>query len=310
VRRICGHGRNVACWPAAQGGHASRGGLPGRWPHLGYARARGSHGGRGWSGARQGRQATHRARRQFGEDLVGTSSVVAAARPLAASKIRGRPGGFLGPASVAGAVASEQRRWANAHARWAGAAAGARARCLRHAGARCWAGLRAAAWARRGMGWGSSARSWLGLGSWVVGASWACASAPAGPSGWAGDGLRARTWAACGLLRLGHKRLAGGALGVGRPGKSRAGPEGEEGRVGRGGGALVGWAGPWEGLREAFSPFVFFFFYFFTINELHADWIHTKAKHHTKTNIFLHDASIIIPLGFYLTRLSHRYKTK
>jgi hypothetical protein len=30
---------------------------------------------------------------------------------------RGRPGGFLGPASVAGAVASERRRWANAHAR-------------------------------------------------------------------------------------------------------------------------------------------------------------------------------------------------
>jgi hypothetical protein len=30
------------------GRDASRGGLPGRWPHLGYARARGSHGGRGW----------------------------------------------------------------------------------------------------------------------------------------------------------------------------------------------------------------------------------------------------------------------
>jgi hypothetical protein len=51
-------------------------------------------------------------------------------------------------------------------------------------------------------------------------------------------------------------------------------------------------------------------FYFFTINKLHSDWIHTKAKHHTKTNRFSHDASIIIPLGFYLTRLSHRYKTK
>jgi hypothetical protein len=46
-----------------------------------------------------------------------------------------------------------------------------------------------------------------------------------------------------------------------------------------------------------FFFFSFFYFLFFTINELHIDWIHTKAKHHTKTNIFPHDASIIIPLG-------------
>jgi hypothetical protein len=42
-------------------------------------------------------------------------------------------------------------------------------------------------------------------------------------------------------------------------------------------------------------PFVFHHFFIssflvFTINELHTNWIHTKAKHHTKTNIFPHDA--------------------
>jgi hypothetical protein len=60
------------------------------------------------------------------------------------------------------------------------------------------------------------------------------------------------------------------------------------------------------GLREIFPfiiflPFLFLFpaIKFIYYNELHIKWIHTKAKHHTKTNIFLHDASIIIPLGFY-----------
>jgi hypothetical protein len=33
--------------------------------------------------------------------------------------------------------------------------------------------------------------------------------------------------------------------------------------------------------------------------EPHIKWIHTKANHQTKTNTFQHDASIIIPLGFY-----------
>jgi hypothetical protein len=106
-----------------------------------------------------------------------------------------------------------------------------------------------------------------------------------------------------------------------------------EREVGRGGGTLgrctqmARWAARGEAgrgsaevlqaawLREAFFLlffyiFDFFFFLFFTINELHTDWIHTKAKHRTKTNIFPHDASIIIPLWFYLTRLSHKYKTK
>jgi hypothetical protein len=62
-----------------------------------------------------------------------------------------------------------------------------------------------------------------------------------------------------------------------------------------------------RGLREAF-PFIIFFFLFFFLfsatkfiyyNELHIKWIHTKAKHHKKTNIFPHDASIIIPLWLY-----------
>jgi hypothetical protein len=50
-----------------------------------------------------------------------------------------------------------------------------------------------------------------------------------------------------------------------------------------------------------FLPFLFLFpaINFIYYNELHIKRIHTKAKHHTKTNIFSHDASIIIPLGFY-----------
>jgi hypothetical protein len=39
-----------------------------------------------------------------------------------------------------------------------------------------------------------------------------CASAPAGLGEWAGDGLRARTWAARGLLRLGRGKGWLGAL--------------------------------------------------------------------------------------------------
>jgi hypothetical protein len=78
----------------------------------------------------------------------------------------------------------------------------------------------------------------------------------------------ARAHMGCGLLRLGHRK---GWLGVlsawAGQGKSRAGSEGEEGRVGHGGGALAGWAGPWEGLREAFSPFVFLLFSIFFYNK-------------------------------------------
>jgi hypothetical protein len=78
-----------------------------------------------------------------------------------------------------------------------------------------------------------------GRAAWEGGRVLGCASAPAGPSGWAGG------WAARGLLRLGHGK---GWLGVlsawAGQGKSRAGPGGEEGCVGRGGGALAGWAGP------------------------------------------------------------------
>jgi hypothetical protein len=68
-----------------------------------------------------------------------------------------------------------------------------------------------------------------------------------------------------------------------------------------GGEARARWAGEgrWAvgGLREASFPFVFLHFLFllfsifllsnlFTINELHIKRIHTKAKHHTKTNIY------------------------
>jgi hypothetical protein len=182
------------------GRDASRGGLPGRWPHLGYARARGSHEGDG-GGARQGRRAAHRARRRFGEDLVGASSAMAAAQPRAVSRVRGRPGGFLGPASVAGAVATCERAAAlgkRARARWAGAAAGERARGLGHAGARCWAGLRS----RRG-----PARGGAGCGRRRArGRSWAAeregGKEPVGPARGSGLGVRLGR-----LRRLGKQSL-------------------------------------------------------------------------------------------------------
>jgi hypothetical protein len=136
----------VACWPAAQVGTPVGAGCPaaGRtWAMRAHEEAMEEGAG---CGAQQGRRAAHRARRRFGEDLVGTSSAMAAARPRAASRVRGRPGGFLGPASVAGAVATCERAAAlgkRARVRWARAAAGERACGLGHAGARCWAGLRA-----------------------------------------------------------------------------------------------------------------------------------------------------------------------
>jgi hypothetical protein len=107
-----------------------------------------------------------------------------------------------------------------------------------------------------------------------------------GSARWAGEGARwadARRWP--GGLRAG--RQAAGAL-------KFCGPRG----CGR----------PFSFCFSTFS--ISSFFLFFTINELHPDWIHTKAKHRTKTNIFPHNASIIILLWFYLTRPSHKYKTK
>jgi hypothetical protein len=137
----------------------------------------------------------------------------------------------------------------------------------------------------------------------------AVGQARAGATRWAAWlGRRAgTTWRARTAARSGGARFERGAAGL-RAQMAWSAARGEAGR----GGAEVLWAA-W--LREAFFLLFFFIFYFFsflffTINELHSDWIHTKAKHHTKTNRFPHDASIIIPLGFYLTRLSHRYKTK
>jgi hypothetical protein len=49
-----------------------------------------------------------------------------------------------------------------------------------------------------------------------------------------------------------------------------------------------------------FLNFLFSAIKFIYIIEPHVKWIHTKVRHQTKkTNIFQHDASIIIPLGFY-----------
>jgi hypothetical protein len=122
----------------------------------------------------------------------------------------------------------------------------------------------------------------------VAGLRWATRAAGQGGCAWAGVGR----------LSGAGPREASWATGVGALGRC----------------AQMAW---WAARGEAFFLLFFFIFYFFsflinifTINELHTDWIHTKAKHHTKTNIFLHDASIIISLGFYLTKLSHRYKTK
>jgi hypothetical protein len=66
-----------------------------------------------------------------------------------------------------------------------------------------------------------------------------------------------------------------------------------------------GWVGPakakGEGPGWVFLPILFLFpvIRFIYNNEPHIKRIHTKAKHQTKTNIFQHDASTIIPLGFY-----------
>jgi hypothetical protein len=80
------------------------------------------------------------------------------------------------------------------------------------------------------------------------------------------------------------------------------------GALGHGGDRVGRGSGPRSRarLRGGFSLLLFFLVLFIFpainfiyYNELHIKRIHTKAKHHTKTNIFPHDASIIIPLGFY-----------
>jgi hypothetical protein len=104
-----------------------------------------------------------------------------------------------------------------------------------------------------------------------------------------------------------HGSGPAGALGRSRPSRRGCGAGPAEGRwaagvelghaldwAAQGGGMALGQRG---GLREASFPFVFLHFLFllfsiflltnlFTINELHIKWIHTKAKHHTKTNIY------------------------
>jgi hypothetical protein len=85
------------------------------------------------------------------------------------------------------------------------------------------------------------------------------------------------------------------------------------------GGAGVGCAGQAEGEGLLGWVLIFLFIYFSFLfptieciynNEPHIKWTHTKEKHQTTTNIFQHDATIITPLGFYFTRLTHRYITK
>jgi hypothetical protein len=57
--------------------------------------------------------------------------------------------------------------------------------------------------------------------------------------------------------------------------------------------------------RSLLFLFLFIFLYLFPgikfiyNNKPHIKWIHTAAKHQIKINIFQHDASIIISLGFY-----------
>jgi hypothetical protein len=93
---------------------------------------------------------------------------------------------------------------------------------------------------------------------------------------------------AAGLQRSAAKRAARGALMQGTArGKCGSGPRGRAGLRRRGAMSF---------------PFILFSIsaikFIYNI-EPHIKWIHTKANHQTKTNTFQHDASIIIPLGFY-----------
>jgi hypothetical protein len=145
--------------------------------------------------------------------------------------------------------------------------------------------------------------------------------------------------------RAGRVRAGGGGWGAaGRAlgqRRGRAGP-GWGARAGRRGGpqlgregvlARVGWAAwrgcCWAGVgraragrlgRKAEGEMVRGLLYSFLFatteciynNEPHIKYLdgHAKEKHRTATNIFLHDATIITPLGFYFTRLTPIYITK
>jgi uncharacterized Tic20 family protein len=67
---------------------------------------------------------------------------------------------------------------------------------------------------------------------------------------------------------------------------------------------LAGW-GYWASFSLSFSTLLLFIhFLFFLIKFIHKKdsrikWMHTQAKHQTNINVFQHDATIIIPLGFY-----------
>jgi hypothetical protein len=159
---------------------------------------------------------------------------------------------------------------------------------------------------------------WLGCRAWgagpryTLGCGWAGGSARARPGrtlagvalGWDGGGRgerelgRARgSELAAGLAR---GRSGKGALGLGRARAAQLG-RGEEGRgmawwartTERPRRGKRGWLGRPGERRDGPFPFLFlslFFFFLlsnlFTINELHIKWIHTKAKHHTKTNMY------------------------
>jgi hypothetical protein len=138
-----------------------------------------------------------------------------------------------------------------------------------------------------------------GGGGWERTARVAGGAQVAGPRGTLGRRSRAG-----GSRGAGHTRWAEvRELGRGRGGRRwAAGLPGQERRdgLGRGRLGLFPFLLLIIVLHFLFLPFyIFLLSNLFTMNELHIKWIHNKAKHHTKTNIFRHDASIIIPLGFY-----------
>jgi hypothetical protein len=156
-----------------------------------------------------------------------------------------------------------------------------------------WAAARASVPTRsvRGSGpvGGGSAGPYAGWGSWEPRPG----MHGAGPRGGGALG-HADASASADAARWAIAGQAGEGVGLGR--RSSSGP-----RAGRGRGSAreVGWGGASGrgGLRKASFPFVFLHFLFllfsifllsnlFTINELHIKRIHTKAKHHTKTNIY------------------------
>jgi hypothetical protein len=83
-------------------------------------------------------------------------------------------------------------------------------------------------------------------------------------------------------------------------------------RLGRTRGYWAGLLGRGEGLLGWVPIFLLisFSFLFPTIRCFYHNEPHIKWTHQTKTNIFQHDTTIITPLGFYFTRLTHRYKIK